>query len=123
MNPLPRGNTGISTPHSQVLTRETKVPSSVEIPMPKMVVLQHSCKHDNVGESHDGLRRKERLSQAEPMFPLYELQLAWNLVDEILQQQKKYRRRGGHVIMPVPGLGSFNFARLGIATGLHYIAI
>lgn len=49
--------------------------------------------------SHIPVVSPERLLRDQPD---YTLLLAWNFVDEILEQQAEYRRRGGRFIVPVP---------------------
>jgi SAM-dependent methyltransferase len=51
--------------------------------------------------NHLPIYAPERLIEDQPH---YTLLLAWNLVDEVLEQQAEYHRRGGLFIIPVPEL-------------------
>ena len=64
------------------------------------VVDRNTHKHGRyMPGQHIPIHPPERLLEAQPD---YTLVLAWNFKDEIIEQQKEYRSKGGRFIIPVP---------------------
>ena len=64
------------------------------------VVDRNTHKHGRyMPGQHIPIRPPEHLLEAQPD---YTLMLSWNYKDEILEQQREYRNRGGRFIIPVP---------------------
>jgi SAM-dependent methyltransferase len=64
------------------------------------VVDRNTHKHGRyMPGQHIPIQPPERLLEAQPD---YTLVLAWNFKDEIMEQQKEYRSKGGRFIIPVP---------------------
>jgi hypothetical protein len=64
------------------------------------VVDRNTHKHGRyMPGQHIPIHPPEHLLEAQPD---YTLVLAWNFKDEIMEQQKEYRAKGGRFIIPVP---------------------
>ena len=64
------------------------------------VVDRNTHKHGRyMPGQHIPIHPTERLLEVQPD---YTLMLAWNFKDEIMEQQKEYRNKGGRFIIPVP---------------------